>query len=95
MSIELKPVTIDTLPLLKEHIGSLQDGDCNLALVSIIGRSAEYKIQYAEVEDEIVLNWQPYPECPAAYVVPWNSPKIANILPQLECQCKNLSLIHI
>ncbi|WP_444498173.1 DUF2156 domain-containing protein [Turicimonas muris] len=89
MSIELKPVTIDTLPLLKEHIGSLQDGDCNLALVSIIGRSAEYKIQYAEVEGEIVLNWQPYPECPAAYVVPWNSPKIANILPQLECQCKN------
>lgn len=89
MSIELKPVTLETLPLLKKKISTLQDGDCNLALVSVIGRSAEYKIKYAEVDGEVVLNWQPYSECPPAYVVPWNSPKIGDILPKLECQCKN------
>ena len=60
MKIELKPVTLEQLPLLKEQLPKLQTGDCNLSIASVIGRAEEYQIKWGLVEGELVLNWMPY-----------------------------------
>ncbi|MCD8338913.1 MAG: phosphatidylglycerol lysyltransferase domain-containing protein, partial [Burkholderiales bacterium] len=87
MRIELQPVTIETLPLLKEHLKSLQTGDCNLSLASLIGRSQEYRILYGLYKDDLFLNWQPYNEVPPSYVFPWQSPNIGELLLKIEGEC--------
>ena len=46
MKIELKPVTLEQLPLLKEQLPKLQTGDCNLSIASVIGRAEEYQIKW-------------------------------------------------
>ena len=46
MPIELKPVTLNELPLLQEQLPKLQNGDCNLSIASVIGRSKEYNIKW-------------------------------------------------
>lgn len=35
MPIELKPVTLNELPLLQEQLPKLQNGDCNLSIASV------------------------------------------------------------
>ena len=89
MKIELKPVTIEQLPILKEQLSRLQTGDCNLSLASVIGRAEEYNIKWGMVGDELVLNWMPYPDIPAAYVLPMKSENLLSIMETLECECKN------
>ncbi len=90
MSIELKPLTIEELPLLKEHLKSLQTGDCNLSIASLLGRSREYRILYGLYDNDFVINWQPYKDVPPSYVVPWHSPRIADLLTKLEGDCHNV-----
>lgn len=89
MKIELKPVTLEQLPLLKEQLPKLQTGDCNLSIASVIGRAEEYQIKWGLVEGELVLNWMPYPDIPAAYVLPLQSENILKIMQTLECSCKD------
>lgn len=66
MPIELKPVTLNELPLLQEQLPKLQNGDCNLSIASVIGRSKEYNIKWGISQGELVLNWAPYPDIPPA-----------------------------
>lgn len=72
MPIELKPVTLNELPLLQEQLPKLQNGDCNLSIASVIGRAKEYNIK-GNFQGELVLNWAPYPDIPPAYVIPLRS----------------------
>lgn len=88
MPVELKPVTLNELPLLQEKLPALQNGDCNLSIASVIGRAQEYNIRWGVVLDELVLNWTPYPDIPPAYVIPLRSPKVLDIMGELECECK-------
>lgn len=89
MSIDLKPVTLETLPILKEQVRTIQNGDCNLSIASLIGRSEEYKIRWGLVDGELVINWQPYEDVPPAYVLPMNSPNLLHIMQMLESECVN------
>ena len=73
MPIELKPVTLNELPLLQEQLPKLQNGDCNLSIASVIGRAKEYNIKWGISQGELVLNWAPYPDSPPAYVIPLRS----------------------
>ena len=59
MPIELKPVTLNELPLLQEQLPKLQNGDCNLSIASVIGRAKEYNIKWGISQGELVLNWAP------------------------------------
>lgn len=87
MAVELKPLTLAELPLLQAQVKTLQNGDCNLSIASLIGRAEEYKIRWALVNGELVLNWQPYEDVPPAYVLPLFSPNIAEIMRALESEC--------
>lgn len=87
MSVELLRLTSEALPLLQAHAYKLQGGDCNLSIASLISRSDEYLISYAMIEEELVLRWKPYAETPFAWVVPWSSEKIIDILRTIEEDC--------
>lgn len=89
MPIELKPVTLNELPLLQEQLPKLQNGDCNLSIASVIGRSKEYNIKWGISQDELVLNWAPYPDIPPAYVIPLRSENALAIIEDIAsgCQC--------
>ncbi len=87
MAIQLQPLTVEQLPLLQKHIKSLQNGDCNLSIASLISRAKEYKILYALEGEDLVINWQPYEECPPSYVLPWKSPRIGDLLLKIEGDC--------
>ena len=89
MPIELKPVTLNELPLLQEQLPKLQNGDCNLSIASVIGRSKEYNIKWGISQGELVLNWAPYPDIPPAYVIPLRSENALAIIEDIasECQC--------
>ena len=89
MPIELKPVTLNELPLLQEQLPKLQNGDCNLSIASVIGRAKEYNIKWGISQGELVLNWAPYPDIPPAYVIPLRSENALAIIEDIasECQC--------
>lgn len=80
MSIELKDVNEEIIPVLVENLSNMQTGDCNLSIFSIVGRSEQYKIKYAIINDRLVIYFQPYKEAPEAWVLP------------KEC-CQNIDLI--
>lgn len=86
-STELKPITLNELKLLKEQLPNLQNGDCNLSIASVLGRAKEYDIKWRLVGDELVLNWTPYPDIPPAYVIPFRSPNVLEIMQTLESEC--------
>jgi hypothetical protein len=84
MTLLLKKVTVEDLPVLKNKVRELQNGDCNLSLSSLVARADEYHIYYALIEDELVLRWQPYKDASAGWVIPLESPKIIEILRVIE-----------
>lgn len=91
MSIELKDVNEEIIPVLTQSLGCMQTGDCNLSIFSIVGRSEQYKIKYAIINDHLVLYFQPYKEAPEAWVLPRECCQNTALVKEVEAYCAEIN----
>lgn len=91
MSIELKDVSEEIIPFLTEKLPCMQTGDCNLSIFSIVGRSEQYKIKYAIINNSLVLYFQPYKEAPEAWVLPKECCQNFDLIKEIETYSKELN----